>query len=513
MRRRRGGRLSTFAVGLIAIVVLVVVRLPRASPSRIPFRHHYTDQGGLPHVQQPQAEVAGAHRRRQRRQGHDGRAPAPSTAPGALVTMEIDDEGPADPQRRHGQDPPAHLPRGQLLRRRPARLADGAELGDGEHDPDQPDGDAGAARPGAHRAPVRHARGPPDAAPRVRRTGSTGGGAGASTARSATGSRPTRTRAIVNDASSATAAARPLGLRQRARRTAAQALDRNPEQLKSLVTDFNITARRVRPPAGRARRSRSPRCRARCAPAARAGVAERRASRRCARLARDALPGVRSSRPDDRRLRCRSSRQAAPAGRRARAARPGRRPAPDGPVAGASSTRAAVPLYEQVAPAVELPERGDPAVSHDTDPGPGLPGHRPGLPGGGQVRCPAWPARAAPATPTASGSARARGQRPELRLQRALGPDRDTNPIRASTRQAVDADGSSAGRRCARTSPCETQEPPDLRTSPGGRRPSRPARPTLPRPTGPGCATRLAEATAIKFARGLDQGEGPAAGR
>ena len=40
--------------------------------------------------------------------------------------MRIDDEGPADPQGRHDDDPPAHLPRGQLLRRHPARLAVGA---------------------------------------------------------------------------------------------------------------------------------------------------------------------------------------------------------------------------------------------------------------------------------------------------------------------------------------------------------------------------------------------------
>ena len=37
--------------------------------------------------------------------------------------MEISDSGPPDPPRRHAEDPPAHLPRGQLLRRRlsPAR--------------------------------------------------------------------------------------------------------------------------------------------------------------------------------------------------------------------------------------------------------------------------------------------------------------------------------------------------------------------------------------------------------
>ena len=35
----------------------------------------------------------------------------------AVLALEIDDDGAADPRGRDGQDPPAHLPRGQLLRR------------------------------------------------------------------------------------------------------------------------------------------------------------------------------------------------------------------------------------------------------------------------------------------------------------------------------------------------------------------------------------------------------------
>ena len=35
------------------------------------------------------------------------------------VTMKIDKTGPADPQGRAAEDPPAHLPGGQLLRGRP----------------------------------------------------------------------------------------------------------------------------------------------------------------------------------------------------------------------------------------------------------------------------------------------------------------------------------------------------------------------------------------------------------
>ena len=41
----------------------------------------------------------------------------------AVVTMEIEGQGPADPRGRGAEDPPAHLPRGQLLRGPQARLA------------------------------------------------------------------------------------------------------------------------------------------------------------------------------------------------------------------------------------------------------------------------------------------------------------------------------------------------------------------------------------------------------
>ena len=75
----------------------------------------------------------------------------------AVVTMDVTKQGPADPQGRHLQDPPADLPGGQLLRRRHARHAVGADHRRRRHDPDHPDGDAGAARPGAERAAERHA--------------------------------------------------------------------------------------------------------------------------------------------------------------------------------------------------------------------------------------------------------------------------------------------------------------------------------------------------------------------
>ena len=75
----------------------------------------------------------------------------------AVVTMDVTKQGPADPQGRHLQDPPADLPGGQLLRRRHAGHAVGADHRRRRHHPDHPDGDAGAARPGAERAAERHA--------------------------------------------------------------------------------------------------------------------------------------------------------------------------------------------------------------------------------------------------------------------------------------------------------------------------------------------------------------------
>ena len=86
----------------------------------------------------------------------------------AVVTMEIDDKGLPIHKDADAEDPPADLPRGQLLRRRHAGHAVGADHRRRRHDPDHPDGDAGAARPGADHAPERHARRPAEDARRAR---------------------------------------------------------------------------------------------------------------------------------------------------------------------------------------------------------------------------------------------------------------------------------------------------------------------------------------------------------
>ena len=92
----------------------------------IPFQPPLRGQGGVRELEQPAAGLAGADRRRRGRQGHEDRARARRAATGAIVTMRITGQGPAAARRRARQDPPAHLPRGQLLRRPHARHAVGA---------------------------------------------------------------------------------------------------------------------------------------------------------------------------------------------------------------------------------------------------------------------------------------------------------------------------------------------------------------------------------------------------
>ena len=97
--------------------------------------------------------------------------------------------------------------------------------------------------------------------------------------------------------------------------TVADAIDRHPRQLKTLITDFNATAARVR----RERRrleAASASCRARCAPRCRRCRAQRARSRRCGA---DRRPAARACATPGR------ARRRAPV--RARAARP-RRPRP-----------------------------------------------------------------------------------------------------------------------------------------------------------------------------------------
>ena len=94
-------------------------------------------------------DLAGADRRRQRRRGHRRRArrrPGQGHVHGRRG-------GPADPRRRRGLDPPAAVPRGQLLPRPLPRQPERARARRRRRHPDHQDVDRGPARRGADRAP------------------------------------------------------------------------------------------------------------------------------------------------------------------------------------------------------------------------------------------------------------------------------------------------------------------------------------------------------------------------
>ena len=123
-----------------------------------------------------------------------------------------------------------------------------------------------------------------------------------------------------------------------------------------------------------------------------------------AALRRRLPPGRALLGPGDRREHAvRPPAARARAGRRA--ARPVARPAPDGARRWPSSTTRRVPLYEQTRLASSCQNEVILPVDEGQDRGQDVPGHRPRLPGGRRSRSSASPARAARATPTASGSA------------------------------------------------------------------------------------------------------------
>ena len=74
----------------------------------------------------------------------------------------------ADPLRRDGQDPPAHVLGRQLVRRTEAGQSLGQHCLLGLHDPDHPDSRSGPARSGARRAEHRHAPEPAELPDRLR---------------------------------------------------------------------------------------------------------------------------------------------------------------------------------------------------------------------------------------------------------------------------------------------------------------------------------------------------------
>ena len=89
-------------------------------------------------------EVKSVEQRRRRRRGH----------------LHRQGRRPADPRGRPGRDPPAHLPRGQLLPRRQAGQPERPRARRRRHDPGHPDLDRGPARPDPDLAPGARPREP-----------------------------------------------------------------------------------------------------------------------------------------------------------------------------------------------------------------------------------------------------------------------------------------------------------------------------------------------------------------
>ena len=104
-------------IGLIALAIVLVVIVFLGFTKDIPFTHgvpasrrsssRRTRSGPNSPVRIAGVEV-GKVKSIEPQRGHQRRR---------CVMMEINDDGAADPRGRDGQDPPAHLPRGQLLRR------------------------------------------------------------------------------------------------------------------------------------------------------------------------------------------------------------------------------------------------------------------------------------------------------------------------------------------------------------------------------------------------------------
>ena len=192
MRRAARG-MSTFTVGVVALVVIASSASTSASRSRSRSRSTTRSRRRSRARTTCASRLARADRRRRGRQGHEGRARREGDD-GAVVTMRIQDKG-----RRSTRD--------AQLKIRPRIFLEGnffvdvspgspsaPELADGETIPVNQTATPVQLDQVLDRAADRHARGPQDAAARVRRRPARARAPRASTARSSTGSRPTGTR-------------------------------------------------------------------------------------------------------------------------------------------------------------------------------------------------------------------------------------------------------------------------------------------------------------------------------
>ena len=240
VRRRRSPRHGAFRVGLADAAGRR--RRRRTSASRRRSRSATTTRSRRSSRRRTTSARTRPCASRASRSARSRRSRTPRTAAQAARRDDAPRaQGPAAAPRRDDEDPPAHLPRGQLLRRRAAGLGVGAEAPRRRPHPDQPDERAGPARPGAV------------SASRRRRAATCRASSRSSRAASATAARPALNRSIpywapaYRDTSIVADALQGTENHDLSRFIAnegatAAALDRHAEELKSLIVDFDATA-------------------------------------------------------------------------------------------------------------------------------------------------------------------------------------------------------------------------------------------------------------------------------
>jgi hypothetical protein len=156
MRKKQKG-MSNFTWGLIALTVAVVVTYLGFTKS-IPFQHHFTIKAAFKSAvnirTNAPVRIAGVNIGKVTDVEPEGKG----TNQGALVSMQVSDNGLPIHTDARAAIRPRSLPRGQLLRRYPAGNAEHAQARRRRrrHDPDPADAHAGPARPDPGRAAGRH---------------------------------------------------------------------------------------------------------------------------------------------------------------------------------------------------------------------------------------------------------------------------------------------------------------------------------------------------------------------
>ena len=212
-----------------------LLRLHQGDPVQAPLH----GAGRLPVGQRRAQRLAGPRGRRQRRQGHRDQ-PRRRRQAGRARDHADRQEGPAAAQGRDDEDPSPHLPGGQLLRRRQPGSPSAPQLHDGDRIPiNQTSAPVQLDQVlGALQAPTRKDL---QALLRELSSGLKGKGARGYNASIPYWKPAYRDSAIVADAAQGTQPGDLGRYIDRAGATA-EAIDRDREQLKSLVTDFDTTA-------------------------------------------------------------------------------------------------------------------------------------------------------------------------------------------------------------------------------------------------------------------------------